>query len=74
MDLNLITGIQNLIKTGNNTLQNVQSIAGYDTIQSAITEGYIVKNGTFVFLTEKGMSLTKPLESNNFNDGQLICS
>lgn len=74
MDYTLITEIQSLIKSGNNTIQNVYSIFGSDTIEIAVTEGYLNKNDNFIFLTEKGIKLTKPLESNMHIDGNLILS
>lgn len=77
MDYILAIGIQNLIKSGNNTVQNVYSRFGSDVIEQAITEGYISKGGNLIFLTQKGVNLTRPVENNNsIDDGknQLLCS
>lgn len=68
MDYTLAIGIQSLIKSGNNTVQNVYSNFGSDVIESAINEGYLTKGGNLVFLTQKGMNLTRPVENNNSND------
>jgi hypothetical protein len=71
MDYTLAIGIQSLIKSGNNTVQNVYSNFGSDVIESAINEGYLSKGGNLIFLTQKGMSLTRPVESNNaIDDGK----
>ncbi len=71
MDYTLAIGVQNLIKSGNNTLQNVYSNFGSDIIESAINEGYLSKAGNLIFLTQKGMNLTRPVENNNsIDDGK----
>lgn len=68
MDYTLAIGIQNLIKSGNNTVQNVYSNFGSDVVESAVSEGYLSKGGNLIFLTQKGMNLTRPVESNNNHD------
>lgn len=70
MDYTLAIGIQNLIKSGNNTVQNVYSNFGSDVVESAVSEGYLSKGGNLIFLTQKGMNLTRPVESNNNHDGK----
>lgn len=71
MDYALAIGIQNLIKSGNNTVQNVYSRFGSDVIEQAITEGYVSKGGNLIFLTQKGVNLTRPVENNNsIDDGK----
>ena len=74
MDYTLAIKIQKLIQSGNNTTEKIYSQFGFDTIQNAINEGYITKNDDFLFLTQKGMNLTRPVENSTIFDGNLICS
>jgi len=77
MDYTLAVSIQSLTKNGNNTVQNVYSQFGSDVVESAINEGFLSKGGNLIFLTQKGIGLTRPVESNSsHNDGnnQLLCS
>ena len=63
MDHKIILSIKEFIREGNNTVNNIHMLFGSDTVQSAINEGFISKNGNFIFLTEKGLKLTRPMEN-----------
>jgi predicted RND superfamily exporter protein len=76
MDYSLAVSIQQLTKNGGNTVQAIYSKFGADIIKSAINEGYINQIGGNIFLTQAGMNLTRPVESNiqKFNNNELLCS
>ncbi len=71
MDYTLAVSIQGLTKNGNNTVQNVYSQFGSDIVERAVTEGFLTKGNNLIFLTQRGMNLTRPVENHsNHDDGK----
>jgi len=74
MDFTIAASIQSLQNNGLNTYNNVVSKCGIDVIQQGINEGYLINTNDFIYLTSKGINLTRPIENNNTCEGDLICS